>query len=161
MLNKKDYFAEVYHQLNNWLNEVKHQQKPRIIELLALTKNYAMAAENMSEAKIQQFVDNMKYDLRDFYTLNKTQAEHSLYLGLLNETLWDTLAKLTDKSQVEWLELTEDFTHDGIYNAGDFIGFGQLACQECDTVLTVSHHSEIIPCINCGHSKFTRIPLQP
>jgi hypothetical protein len=161
MLNKNDYFAEVYHQLNNWLNEVKHEQKPRITELLRQTKQYAIAAENMSEEKIQQFVENMKYDLRDFYILNKTQAEHSVYLGLLNETLWDTLAKLTDKSQVEWAEITEDFTHDGIYQSGDFIGFGELACEDCDNLFTVSHYIEIIPCTNCGHTRFTRTPLQP
>ena len=109
----------------------------------------------------KEFVENMKYDLRDFYILNKTQAEHSIYLGLLNEALWDTLAKLTDRSQVEWAEITEDFTHDGIYQSGDFIGFGELACEECDNLFMVSHYIEIIPCTNCGHTRFTRTPLQP
>ena len=161
MMNKNDYFTEVYRQLNNWLNEVKHEQNPRITELLSQAKQYAIAAENMSEEKIQQFVDNMKYDLHDFYILNKTQAEDSLYLGLLNEALWDNLAKLTDKSQVEWAEIIEDFTHDGIYQSGDLIGFGELACEECDSLFTVSHYIEIIPCINCGHTTFTRTPLQP
>lgn len=161
MQNKNDYFADIYHKLNRWLNEVEHQQKPRITEFLHQAKQYAAVAENMSEEKVKQFIDNMKYDLHDFYVLNKTQAEHSIYLGLLNEALWDNLAKLTDKSQVEWAEIIDDFSHDGIYQAGDFIGFGELACEECDNVFTASHHIEIIPCIACGHTTFTRIPLQP
>jgi len=111
MSQENDYFADIYRKLNDWLVEVKSEQKPNIDEFIKQTKLYVGTAESMSEEKLQQFIDNLRYDLHDFYQLNRTQAKNSVYLGLLNETLWDNLGKLTDKSQVEWAELVDDFNH--------------------------------------------------
>ncbi|GAA0822432.1 zinc ribbon-containing protein [Colwellia sp. D2M02] len=161
MAQQDDYFAEVYRALNSWLNKVKVEQKPRINELMAQAKLYAVALEHMSEEKLQQFSDNLKYDLYDFYQLNRKQAQDSLYLTLLNEALWENLAGLTDKAQVEWFELIDDFSHDGVYRQGDIIGFGELACNECDEVVHITHRSEVQVCSHCGHDTFTRVPLKP
>ncbi|TMM46913.1 zinc ribbon-containing protein [Colwellia ponticola] len=161
MTPQNDYFADIYRKLNDWLTEVKVEQKPHIDEFIKQAKLYAEAAETMSEEKLQQFTDNLKYDLHDFYQLNRKQVEDSVYLGLLNETLWDNLAKLTDKSQVEWAELVDDFNHDGVYKSGDFIGFGELQCEQCDEITTVMHFSEIADCAHCGSKDFIRLPLNP
>ncbi|PKI16825.1 zinc ribbon-containing protein [Colwellia sp. 12G3] len=161
MSQQNDYFADIYRKLNDWLVEVKVEQKPHIDEFIKQAKLYASAAETMSEEKLQQFIDNLKYDLHDFYQLNRTQAENSVYLGLLNETLWDNLAKLTDKSQVEWAELVDDFNHDGLYKSGDFIGFGELQCEQCDEITTIVHFSQIGECVHCGSTDFIRLPLNP
>ena len=161
MSHQNDYFADIYRKLNDWLVEVKVEQKPHIDEFIKQAKLYAGAAETMSEEKLQQFIDNLKYDLRDFYQLNRAQAKDSVYLGLLNETLWDNLAKLTDKSQVEWAELVDDFEHDGVYKSGDFIGFGELQCEQCDEIITVMHASKVTECLQCGASQFFRLPLKP
>ncbi|MBU2871086.1 zinc ribbon-containing protein [Colwellia sp. E2M01] len=161
MSQQNDYFADVYKKLNNWLVEMKIQQKPNIDEFIKQAKLYAGAIESMSEEKLQQFTANLKYDLHDFYQLNKNQAEHSVYLGLLNEALWENLAKLTDKSQVEWAELVDDFDHDGVYKSGDFIGFGELQCEQCDAKISITHFSEINDCAHCGSSDFIRQPLNP
>jgi len=161
MADKKEYLLEVYQNLNAWLNEVKEIQKPKVIELLAKAKLYAKALEDMSEEKLSQFVDNFRHDLHDFYQQNQSQAQHSIYLGLLNEALWLNLAQLTDKSQVEWAELLDDFDHDGIYHRGDIIGFGELCCEQCQHTLKVFHASELGVCANCGGDSFTRLPLNP
>jgi predicted DNA-binding protein len=158
MSQQKDYFAEVYQKLNAWLKEVQQTQITYIEEFIQQAKDYALAAEQMSEEKVQQFIDNFKYDLHDFYTLNKSQAKDSVYLGLLNEALWDNLAKLTDKSQVEWAELVDDFQHDGIYISGDFIGFGEL---QCDETIAILHFSKVAQCAKCGSNHFIRLPLKP
>lgn len=161
MSHQNDYFDDIYQKLNNWLIEIKAEQKPHMEAFLKQAKLYADAAETMSEEKLQQFIDNLKYDLYDFYQLNRAQAKHSVYLGLLNEALWDNLAKLTDKSQVEWAELVDDFSHDGQYKSGDFIGFGKLQCEQCDETITIMHFSEISNCVHCGSADFTRLPLNP
>ena len=75
MSQQKDYFAEVYQKLNAWLKEVQQTQITYIEEFIQQAKGYALAAEQMSEEKVQQFIDNFKYDLHDFYTLNKSQAK--------------------------------------------------------------------------------------
>jgi len=161
MTNKKEYLMEVYQDLSNWLDEMKTIQKPKISELVKRVKLYVEAAENMSEDKVNQFADNLKHDLHDFYQQNQSQAKHSIYLGLLNETLWSNLAQLTDKSQVEWAELVEDFEHDGIYKTGDIIGFGELVCQDCDEKIHIMHVSAVAPCAECGGESFIRLPLDP
>ena len=161
MINKKEYLVEIYQDLSNWLDEMKELQKPRVTELIKRAKLYAEAAENMSEEKINQFTDNLRHDLHDFYQQNQSQAKHSIYLGLLNEKLWANLAQLTDKSQVEWTELLEDFEHDGIYHTGDIIGFGELVCQQCDEKIHIMHVSEVAACAKCGGTSFTRLPLDP
>jgi hypothetical protein len=161
MSQQNNYLTDIYRKLNDWLGEVKVQQKTNIDEFIKQAKSYASAAETMSEEKLQQFIYNLKYDLHDFYQLNRSQAKHSLYLGLLNEALWDKLAKLTDKSQVEWAELVNDFNHDGLYKSGDFIGFGELQCDQCDEKLTIMHFSEVSDCVHCGSTNFVRLPLSP
>lgn len=161
MSHQNDYFADIYQKLNGWLLEVKEQQKPPIDEFIKQAKLYALAAESMSEEKLLQFIDNLKYDLHDFYQLNRAQAENSVYLGLLNEALWENLAKLTDKSQVEWAELVDDFNHDGVYQSGDHIGFGELQCEQCDEKTSIMHFSEIGECVKCGATSFVRLPLNP
>jgi hypothetical protein len=161
MTNKKEYLMDIYQDLSNWLDEMKELQKPRVIELVKRAKLYAKSAENMSEEKVNQFTDNLKHDLHDFYQQNQSQVKHSTYLGLLNETLWSNLAQLTDKSQVEWAELLEDFEHDGIYKTGDIIGFGELVCQQCDEKIHILHVSEVAVCAKCGGENFTRLPLDP
>jgi len=161
MDNKKEYLMEIYQELSNWLDEVKTLQKPRVTELVKLAKLYAKAAEHMSQEKVNQFTDNLKHDLHDFYLQNQSQAQHSIYLGLLNESFWANLAQLTDKSQVEWAELVEDFDHDGVYKVGDIIGFGELVCQQCNEKIHIMHVSEVAECAKCGGESFTRLPLDP
>ncbi|PCI57995.1 MAG: hypothetical protein COB45_01530 [Gammaproteobacteria bacterium] len=161
MTEKKEYLMEVYQNLSDWLDEMKELQKPRVNELIKQAKLYARAAEDMTEEKLHQFTDNLRYDLHDFYQQNQSEIKHSTYLGLLNETLWGNLAQLTDKSQVEWAELVDDFEHDGIYKVGDIIGFGELVCQQCDEKLHIMHASEVSACVKCGGESFTRLPLDP
>jgi hypothetical protein len=161
MTNKTEYLVEIYQDLSRWLDEMKTLQKPRAIALVKQAKLYAKAAGDMSEEKLNQFTNNLKHDLHDFYQQNQSEAKHSIYLGLLNESLWANLAQLTDKSQVEWAELIEDFEHDGIYHEGDIIGFGELMCEECDEKVHILHVSEVAECAKCGGSSFLRLPLDP
>jgi len=75
--------------------------------------------------------------------------------------MWASIAHLTDKSQVEWAELVDDFEHDGIYKIGDTIGFGELVCQQCNEKTHIMHASEVVVCVKCGGDTFTRLPLDP
>lgn len=161
MTEKKEYLMEVYQGLSDWLDEMKEIQKPRINELVNQAKAYTKTAEGMTEEKLNQFVDNFTYDLHDFYQLNQAEIKHSIYLNLLNERMWASLAHLTDKSQVEWAELVDDFEHDGIYKVGDIIGFGELVCQQCNEKTHIMHASEAVACVKCGGDSFTRLPLDP
>ncbi len=162
MTSKKSKgFNGVLEQLSNWLDDVKEHEVTQMVELVEQAKLYAKAAESIPEEKVGQFVDNLKHDLSEFYQQMKSESQHSVYLGILNESWWATLAEMTDKSQVEWSELTEDLAHDGVYHTGDYIGFGEIECQKCHHIQTVTHFSEVLQCTECGHNTFQRHGLAP
>ena len=161
MKQRHDGFADVYNKVVDWIEDVKQHEMTDIVDLVEQVKAYARAAEAIPEEKVKQFVDNFEHDLKDFYQQNQADMKHSIYLGVLNEAFWEKLAKMTDKSQVEWAELTEDFQHRGQYHSGDFIGFGLLECSNCHHRTEISHYSEVINCSECGGSDFVRLPLNP
>lgn len=155
----KTTFDNIYQKLSDWLDDVKDHEVNQLVAIVEEAKGLAIAAETLSEERIKQFVDNFQYDLKEFSEQWQNESKHSLYLGLLNETWWDTLSKAADQTQIEWAELPDDFAHDGVYKKGDFIGFGRLKCCSCSEELTVSHFSEVGECAHCGHGEFTRQPL--
>lgn len=162
-MNKRDsehlsLIENIYLRMSDWLDDVQRHELTQIVDVVEKTKQYALAAEALPEEKIKQFVDNFTYDLNQFYLLNQQQALHSLYLGVMNETFWQLLAKMTDQAQVEWAELPDDFDHDGQYSTGDVIGFGELKCNHCDARISISHLSEVGQCLECGQGEFTRLP---
>lgn len=157
-IENRDGFAT---KLSNWLNDVKEHEMTDLVEFIETVKAYAFAAEALPEERVKQFVDNFRYDLKEFYHMWQQDDKDTIYEGLLNEVWWDSLAKMTDKSQVEWAELTDDFEHNGEYFTGDYIGFGEIECCECHEKLTLLHFSEVPVCANCGKGKFFRHGLAP
>ena len=158
---KSDVFEEIYQKLTHWFDDVKQHEMTNMVEFIEQAKNYAKAAEALPEERVGQFIDNLKLDLKEFHQQWQKDSEHSVYLGLMNEAWWQALADMTDKSQVEWAELAEDFEHEGLYKAGDFIGFGELECTKCQNHLHITHFSELAECAKCGHTEFKRFGMKP
>ncbi|WP_448549160.1 zinc ribbon-containing protein [Thalassotalea fusca] len=158
---KPSVFERFYKDLTQWLHDIEEHEGTRIVEIVEYAKKLLLAAESLPEEKVKQFIDNFAYDLKEFYEQNQEEAKHSIYLGLMKESFWSVLANITDKSQVEWAELCEDFEQEGDYQVGDMIGFGQLTCRGCGHSILISHLSEVLPCLECGHRHFKRNPLQP
>jgi len=161
MTNKNHVFNDFYQNISEWIEDAKAHEITKIVEVVEQAKSYLAAAEHIPEKKVKQFIDSFVYDLHEFYQRNQTQAQDSLYLALLNESLWQSLATLTDKSQVEWSELMDDFEHDGLYHVDDYIGFGELECKNCHERLSVTHLSKVTSCIHCGGEQFIRHGMKP
>jgi hypothetical protein len=161
MSNKNNKLDSLYKKLSLWLNEVKEHELTSVVEFIAQAKKYLVAAEALPEEKINQFINNLSYDLKEFYQQSKAEAQHSIYLGLLEETFWQELAKITDKSQVEWSEIPDELKHHGEYKQGDIIGFGVLVCKNCQQKVEYFHQSTVIACPNCQGTDFIREELEP
>nr|WP_206485295.1 zinc ribbon-containing protein [Thalassotalea sp. G2M2-11] len=157
----KERSSDFYNRLSRWIVDVKQHEVTKIVEIVEHAKVVLKAAETIPEEKVKQFIDNFNYDLHEFYQQYQEQAKHSIYLGLMNESFWALMENITDKSQVEWAELSEDFQHQGEYTTGDYIGFGIIECQKCHHILHISHLTEITDCLHCGHNHFTRKSLTP
>lgn len=161
MKKQQSRFQDVYQKIQTWLDDTNQHEMRSIVELITQVKSVLIAAEQIPEQQVKQFIENLKYDLSEFYQQSQSEIKHSVYLELLNENAWATLAKITDKSQVEWSELVDDFQHQGQYNVGDYVGFGQLKCQHCQHSVTYSHANVIVECIECGGKDFQRVSLTP
>ncbi|GAA6203274.1 hypothetical protein [Thalassotalea sp. SU-HH00458] len=160
-MTEKKKLADFYQDLAQWLTDVKKHEVTQVVELIEHAKTIMKAAEEIPEEKFKQFIENFKYDLHEFYQQNQEQAKHSIYLGLMKESFWAVMANITDKSQVEWAELCEDFHHDGVYQTNDVIGFGLLECQNCHQTQQITHFSKVNNCLHCGHNLFLRKSLTP
>jgi hypothetical protein len=160
-LQKTNVANPFYEALNEWLQHVKKHELTQVIDLVEQAKKYVVAAEHIPEEKVKQFIDNFSYDLAEFYHQTQQHMKHSMYVGLMNETLWQTLAGMTDKSQVEWSELVDDFSHGGLYQQGDYIGFGELVCTTCEHSVKIHYLSEVSTCFQCKGVVFTRRSLAP
>ena len=121
MKKKQSQIQELYQKLQTWLEDTKDNEIRSAVELLEQARTILIAAEQIPEQQIKQFIANLKYDLGDFYQQYQADIKHSIYLELLNESLWSSLAQITDKSQVEWAELMDDFQHQNGYQVGDYV----------------------------------------
>jgi hypothetical protein len=161
MPDKATGFEAFYQKMSQWIEDSKQHEITKIVELVETAKAYLSAAESLPELRVKQFFDNFQYDLNEFYQQYQTQMQHSVYLGLLNETFWAKLAQMTDQAQVEWTEIGDDFEHDGVYQTGDLIGFGKLECQQCGNTQLIFHPSEVADCQQCAGKAFVRRSLTP
>ena len=161
MKKKQSQIQELYQKLQIWLEDTKDNEIRSAVELLEQAKTILIAAEQIPEQQVKQFIANLKYDLGDFYQQYQADIKHSIYLELLNENLWSSLAQITDKSQVEWAELMDDFQHQDGYHVGDYVGFGQLKCKACQHYVIYSHPNVVTDCITCGGQDFDRLSLTP
>lgn len=158
---KKDSFSDFYQDMSDWLTDVKKHEVTQLVELVEQAKSIILAMEELPESRVKQFVANFKYDLQEFYAQNQKEVKHSIYLSLMKESFWAIMANITDKSQVEWAEIPDDFQHNGVYSTGDVIGFGMLECQQCHKATAVTHMTVVEKCIYCGHDRFIRESLTP
>ncbi|TWX73111.1 hypothetical protein ESZ39_05705 [Colwellia sp. C1TZA3] len=161
MKKQQSQIQELYQKLQTWLEDTKENEIRSAVELLEQAKKILLAAEQIPEQQVKQFIANLKYDLGDFYQQYQADIKHSIYLDLLNENLWASLAQITDKSQVEWTELMDDFQHQDGYHVGDYVGFGRLQCRTCRHCVTYSHPNVVTDCISCGGKDFNRLSLTP
>ena len=96
MKNSPSRGQDVYQKLQAWLKDTKENEIRSVMELIEQAKSLLVAAEQIPEQQVKQFVANLKYDLADFYQQYQADVKHSVYLDILNESLWANLAQITD-----------------------------------------------------------------
>ena len=96
MKSKNSVFQDLYQALVIWAEDVNQHEITDIVEKIEQSKLYLQAAEKLPEEKVKQFVDNLRFDIREFIQQNELQAKNSLYLGLLNESFWNNMQAITD-----------------------------------------------------------------
>lgn len=69
----------------------------------------------------------MRRDLEEFalsYQESRDELQDSVFMRVIKESIWQQLADITDKTQLEWREVFQDLNHHGVYHSGEVVGFG-------------------------------------
>lgn len=156
---KKEYEAlleQITETLKHSPEELKHWGE--------ITAKYRQAASDMTKDEWALISAYLKRDLEEFGRNVRESPEpfsESPFYKLVSESIWEGLAEITDKTQLEWREVMDDLQHQGIYQAGEIVGLGNLVCEKCGHHEIYTHAKRIEPCSKCGHVQFTRQPLAP
>ncbi len=60
------------------------------------------------------------------YEESLKEESDSVFMRVIKESLWQELADITDKTQLEWREVFQDLNHHGVYHSGEVVGLGNL-----------------------------------
>ncbi len=75
----------------------------------------------------------VKRDLEEFarsYEESHEDESDSVFMRVIKESLWQELADITDKTQLEWREVFQDLNHHGVYHSGEVVGLGNPGLRE-------------------------------
>src|SRR5690606_21885938 len=95
------------------------------------------------------------------YEESQDEIADSVFMRVIKESLWQELADITDKTQLEWREVFQDLNHHGVYHSGEVVGLVNLVCEKCDHHIAV-YTPEVLPRRRkAAHGIFHRLPLEP
>lgn len=125
-------------------------------------KEFLRLKEQAGEDELALVEQFLKRDIASFLReQNANSLSYSPTVITLENTLWHWLSEITDRSQVEWHELTQDFKHHGYYQSGDIVNQGIMVCTNCGNEMSIEFPSTISDCPECDNGEFTREPLTP
>ncbi|MBV7300510.1 zinc ribbon-containing protein [Enterovibrio paralichthyis] len=128
-----------------------------------LSERYVKAASDMTKDELALIEAYLKRDVQEFgerYDEPQSSADDGgVFRDLIANSLWEQLAEITDKTQLEWREVLQDIQHHGVYNAGEVVGLGILICEKCGNQTEHNHVDVLRSCVKCGNKRFSRKPF--
>ncbi len=114
---KKEYEA-----LLEQVTETLKHSPDELKQWAETTAKYRQAASDMTKDEWALISAYLKRDLKEFgKNVEESPPEpfsESPFYRVVSETIWEGLAEITDKTQIEWHELMDDLQHQGVYQAG-------------------------------------------
>ena len=156
--------AQYYRELVASLTERLKNGERDIDELVAGAEKRLNEAGELTRGEVEQVIQAVRRDLEEFarsYQESRGEFTDSVFMRVIKESLWQELADITDKTQLEWREVFKDVSHHGVYHSGEVVGLGNLVCEQCHHHLAF-YTPEVLPlCPKCGHDQFQRRPFEP
>ncbi|AEH33713.1 putative alpha helical protein [Vibrio anguillarum 775] len=156
MPKRKTSYEEI---VDDVIETLKHSPD-EMSQVLQTSGKVVDAANNLTKDELALISAYVKADLKEFAD-SFEESRSSPFSLMITNSIWQGLFDITDKTKVEWVELFQDLERQGLYQAGEMIGLGMLVCDHCGHKTQYNHPTEIMPCIQCGQTAFTRQPLKP
>ncbi|KHN52622.1 zinc ribbon-containing protein [Pectobacterium fontis] len=152
----RDLMASVTARLNNGERDLD--------SLVQSARKTLQDGTELTQKEIDQVIQAVQRDLEEFarsYNESQDAFTDSVFMRVIKESLWQELADITDKTQLEWREIFKDVNHHGVYHSGEVVGLGNLVCENCHHHIAF-YTPEVLPhCPKCSHDLFHRQPFQP
>nr|WP_315292147.1 zinc ribbon-containing protein [Serratia proteamaculans] len=156
--------AQYYRELVASLTERLKNGERDIDSLVANAEKRLSEAGELTRDEVEQVTLAVRRDLEEFarsYQESREEFTDSVFMRVIKESLWQELADITDKTQLEWREVFKDVSHHGVYHSGEVVGLGNLVCEQCHHHMAF-YTPEVLPlCPKCGHDQFQRRPFEP
>lgn len=156
--------AQFYRELVATLTERLRNGERDIDALVEQARARVAQTGELTRTEVDELIRAVRRDLEEFamsYSESQEDEEDSVFLRVIKESIWQELADITDKTQLEWREVFQDLSHHGVYHSGEVVGLGNLVCEKCHFHLAV-YTPDVLPlCPKCGHDQFQRRPFEP
>ncbi len=156
--------AQFYRELVTTLTERLRNGERDIDALVEQARARVIQTGELTRTEVDELIRAVKRDLEEFamsYSESQDDEQDSVFLRVIKESIWQELADITDKTQLEWREVFQDLNHHGVYHSGEVVGLGNLVCEKCHFHLAV-YTPDVLPlCPKCGHDQFQRRPFEP
>ncbi|AIR02347.1 zinc ribbon-containing protein [Pluralibacter gergoviae] len=156
--------AQYYRELVASLSEKLQGGDRDIDALVERAREDAKQTGELTDAERDQLFRAVRRDLEEFalsYQESQDELQDSVFMRVIKESIWQQLADITDKTQLEWREVFQDLNHHGVYHSGEVVGLGNLVCEKCHFHLAM-YSPEVLPlCPKCGHDQFQRRAFEP
>ncbi|MGL5948845.1 MAG: zinc ribbon-containing protein [Aeromonas sp.] len=156
---KRSYEAFIEQLREQW-QATERFQGERLNQIIGKVQDYLEAASDLTQDELALIAEYVKRDLTT-YDDGRQSADDSEFTVALKDSIWSWLAEVTDRTQVEWAELSENLAHKGHYQAGDWVGLGVMVCEQCRHQHKVLHPEALSRCTACDGAHFRRKPLSP
>ncbi|NWC64683.1 zinc ribbon-containing protein [Cedecea sp. P7760] len=156
--------AQFYRELIESLSERLRKGERDIDALVASARKQMNDTGELTRTEIEEVTRAVRRDLEEFarsYGESQDEFTDSVFMRVIKESLWQELADITDKTQLEWREVFKDLSHHGVYHSGEVVGLGNLVCENCHHQIAI-YTPDVLPvCPKCGHNQFHRRPFEP
>jgi len=134
----------------------------KLFKIVTSSKEYLSLKDRAKENELALVEQFLKRDIAAYLQeKNDTDLSHSPTLITVENTLWHWLSGITDRSQIEWHEVIQDFKHQGHYKSGEIVGQGKMVCTHCGHEMRIEFPGVIPDCPQCDKGEFTREALAP
>ena len=126
--------AQYYRELVSSLSERLRNGERDIDALVKQAREKITQAGDLTQSEVESLIAAVKRDLEEFarsYEESHEDDSDSVFMRVIKESLWQELADITDKTQLEWREVVQALNHHGVYHSGGVGGLGNPGCEEC------------------------------
>jgi hypothetical protein len=147
------------------LEEAEEKTLPTLQKHLDRAVDKTVELEELTREEAEKVAAWLRRDLHD---AGQHLAESGEELGhwlkfdieLIEQRLYEFLARAADKTKLEILELRETLQADPPHHSGEVTGPGTIYCSDCGQAMHFHRTGHIPPCPKCHGSNFRRAPVK-